>query len=434
MLGVQSDGRLLELAAQGHERAFEVLVGRYRSQLLAHCVRVAGPDRGDDALQLGLLGAWLALQHGTTVRQARPWLYQVAHNAALRTLRGGRDDTELTEVIAGPDSAESELLRRDELREALAALAQLPELQRQALLETAIAGRSYEDVAAELGLRQSTLRGLVARARTSMRGAVTALIPGPLVRAVLARGARGAKPAATAGAGSAGTAGSGGLALSPLIAKGGAVVLAAGALAGGAGVARLVAGPGSAPPASPHASRPVLTRAAAAAPAGAPMIPAFVVRRPRTHPRRRVRAARPANLRPAATVAAAPPPLTSTVTVSRAPGPAPPSGVAGSSARPVAAGAHTPRAPAGQGPSSVSAGAGSGRSGGSPSGAPSGAPGSSSRPVGATGAGGSQDANSGDAQGSQPSGDTTTTSASTTVPDTTSTDTTSTDTTSTTGG
>jgi len=40
LLAVQSDGRLTEFAARGHERAFEALVQRYRAPLLPYCRRL----------------------------------------------------------------------------------------------------------------------------------------------------------------------------------------------------------------------------------------------------------------------------------------------------------------------------------------------------------------------------------------------------------
>lgn len=60
LLLTQSDARLVELARAGHERAFEALVERYRRPLLGYCRRLLLPhERAEDALQQGLLQAWL---------------------------------------------------------------------------------------------------------------------------------------------------------------------------------------------------------------------------------------------------------------------------------------------------------------------------------------------------------------------------------------
>ncbi|HEX7609470.1 MAG TPA: RNA polymerase sigma factor, partial [Solirubrobacteraceae bacterium] len=87
LLATQSDQRLLELVANGHERAFEAVVNRYRKPLLSYCRRMGLADsRAEDVLQQSLLKAWLALKRGTDVRELRPWLYRVVHNTAINAI------------------------------------------------------------------------------------------------------------------------------------------------------------------------------------------------------------------------------------------------------------------------------------------------------------------------------------------------------------
>src|SRR5438094_10640302 len=88
LLATQSDQRLVELVRRGHERAFEALVQRYRRPLLRYCGRMGLSAGGaEDALQHGLLQAWLALPRQSEVRELRPWLFRVVHNAAVNVLR-----------------------------------------------------------------------------------------------------------------------------------------------------------------------------------------------------------------------------------------------------------------------------------------------------------------------------------------------------------
>jgi RNA polymerase sigma factor (sigma-70 family) len=248
----QSDTRLIELARAGHERAFEALVRRYRRELLAHCRRILPADSAEDAVQHGLMGAWTALQNGTEVRGARAWLHRVVHNAALRSLAIAGGHAELTDVQLGTDGPEEQLIRREDLRDTLHALASLPELQREALVLTTVEGQSYESVAEMLGLSQTSLRGLIYRARASMRAAASAVVPLPLLSGLLARGRQASAAARLTAASSAGAP----AALGGLLTKGGAVVLAVGAAAGGVGVAHLVANRASHHPAPHRVTRP----------------------------------------------------------------------------------------------------------------------------------------------------------------------------------
>ena len=63
------------------------------------------------------------------------------------------------------------------LRRTLAGVAALPERQREALLRTAVEGRSQEEVARALGLSHGAVAQLVMRGRRTLRAAATALTP-----------------------------------------------------------------------------------------------------------------------------------------------------------------------------------------------------------------------------------------------------------------
>ena len=188
LLRTQSDERLVALARAGHERAFEVIVQRYRGLLLRSARRYLSDARAEDAVQQAFLAAWSALQRGDEVRDLRPWLYRIVHNTALNALRAaGYDYAELPEGLA---MSVDEVERREDARDALSGLAALPERQREALLRVAVEGRPQGEVARELGVSEGAVRQLVHRARLTLRAAATAVVPLPL--ASWAAGATGA--------------------------------------------------------------------------------------------------------------------------------------------------------------------------------------------------------------------------------------------------
>jgi RNA polymerase sigma factor (sigma-70 family) len=227
----QPDERLVALAADGHERAFEALVRRHRRALLAYARRVTPPDANpEDTLQQALLQAWTALSAGAQVRDVRAWLHRIVHNVAVTDLRRPRAVvTELRHAASAAHVVEQRLA----VREALAGLASLPDLQREVMVGTAVDGMSHEELASALGLSSGAVRGLIYRARAALRSAAAAVIPSPVVHWAVRHGSDPAsRPAkwfeAAAGGGSAGLAG--------VVMKGGAVVVAAGALATAAGI------------------------------------------------------------------------------------------------------------------------------------------------------------------------------------------------------
>lgn len=207
---------------------------RYRRELLAYCRRLtAGEASAEDVLQQALLQAWVAIERDPEVRDVRAWLYRIVHNVAISTIRRASAESVELDRTEASGGADSEVERKFAAREALAGLAALPELQRRVMLSTALEGRSHEEIAALLGLSHGAVRGLIYRARATLRAAAAALIPGPVIGWAARQEVRGGSGSSGfyEALGGSGTAGVGGLLI-----KGGAIVAGAGALATAAGL------------------------------------------------------------------------------------------------------------------------------------------------------------------------------------------------------
>lgn len=181
LLRLQSDERLAVLAHEGHEAAFDAIVHRYRASLVRYCGGIVGPGRADDAVQQALINAHAALSRTPDVRHLRSWLYRIAHNASLNVLRAVRDDAPLEALGAGGETPHEAYERTERLRSTLAAVRDLPERQRAALVLRELEGRSHEEIASALGTTTGGARQSLARARTAVRHAATAITPYPLI-------------------------------------------------------------------------------------------------------------------------------------------------------------------------------------------------------------------------------------------------------------
>ncbi|HWW90966.1 MAG TPA: sigma-70 family RNA polymerase sigma factor [Solirubrobacteraceae bacterium] len=180
---VQSDQRLLALARDGDERAFETLVRRHRRPLIRYCRRMGLSEaRAEDVLQQALLQAWLALKRGSDVHAPKAWLHRTVHNIAVNVLRSSRDDhgpLEDRKRVDTSPSAESAFERRIAVRQTLSDVAALPQMQRDAIVLTSIDGRSHAEVASALGVSHGAVRGLLYRARATLRDAAAVVVPQP---------------------------------------------------------------------------------------------------------------------------------------------------------------------------------------------------------------------------------------------------------------
>src|SRR5947209_18226139 len=84
LLRAQSDERLVRLVVAGHERAFTVIVERYRGELIAFAARHAGSANAEDIVQQALLNALASLRGAAEVRHLRGWLFQITRHVAWR--------------------------------------------------------------------------------------------------------------------------------------------------------------------------------------------------------------------------------------------------------------------------------------------------------------------------------------------------------------
>lgn len=183
LLRSQPDGRLVELTRAGHDEAFEAIVARYRRQLLRYCQHFLPADQAEDTVQEALTQAYTGLLRSRDRDiDLRPWLYRIAHNAAVTALRQRAPRHELlSDDHDGSESAAQALERSERLRDVLSFVNALPEQQRSAILLRALEGRSYDDIATELGLTRGAVHQLVHRARLKLRAAALALVSPGLV-------------------------------------------------------------------------------------------------------------------------------------------------------------------------------------------------------------------------------------------------------------
>ena len=232
VLRTQSDARLVALAREGREAAFEEIVRRYRPALVAFAAAYAPPAVAEDVVQESLVSSWRAMRESSVEIRLRPWLYTIVRNRALNARRDARDHAELDEtfddVVQPPDI----VLTREELARAVASVRALPHAQREALVRSALDGHAHDQIAAELGTSVGAVRQLIYRARTSLRHAAGLALPLPLLRALLEVDVAQAGVAAAGGGGAAAAGAFAATGGGSAAAKGVAVVAAAVAVAG----------------------------------------------------------------------------------------------------------------------------------------------------------------------------------------------------------
>src|SRR5437588_6631296 len=178
LLRLQSDERLIVLHRRGNNAAFEVLVSRYHSRLLAFCRHMLGSrEDAEDVLQEVFTAAFNAVLADEREINVRPWLYRIARNRSLNHLRKatalGVDSMDVHFAEHGISTGDK-VLRRESFRELIADVHELPETQRTALLLREIDALSYEQIADAMETTVPSVKSLLVRARISLAEAAEA--------------------------------------------------------------------------------------------------------------------------------------------------------------------------------------------------------------------------------------------------------------------
>src|SRR5256885_6147578 len=178
LLRWKGDEQLIELTRKGQHGAFEALVQRYQSRLLAFCRHMLNStEDAEDVLQEVFAAAFNAMMADSRPINARPWLYRIARNRCLNHLRrptsAGQDSMDVFERDGGATTADT-VHKREEFRQIVADVQDLPETQRTALLLREIDALSYDDISVAMDTTVPSVKSLLVRARVSLAEAAEA--------------------------------------------------------------------------------------------------------------------------------------------------------------------------------------------------------------------------------------------------------------------
>jgi RNA polymerase sigma factor (sigma-70 family) len=142
------------------------------------------PEEAADAVQQTFLAAHRSLLAGTRPQEPAAWLATIARNECRMRIRR-RMAAPLTvaldpELDGGGDTTHQAAVERASVAELHAAVADLPERQREALLLREVQGLSYDEVARTMDVSPPSVEALLWRARKAVADRVRVL-PGLVV-------------------------------------------------------------------------------------------------------------------------------------------------------------------------------------------------------------------------------------------------------------
>ena len=172
--GSVSDAQLIALARETPADALDVLYSTHKVRIYTFLLRFLGdPELADDVTHDTFTKAYASLGTLSAGHRVLPWLYRIAHNAAIDHVRRKRRITwlrlgGLVRTAEEPISSDEhgQVPERDLLQ---SILRRLPPENASALLLHAIEGYSYKEIAEIQGCSMTAVRSRIARARAAFR-------------------------------------------------------------------------------------------------------------------------------------------------------------------------------------------------------------------------------------------------------------------------
>jgi RNA polymerase sigma-70 factor (ECF subfamily) len=181
------DIRLMLLVREADDRsAFAELVGRYQHRLVAVMNHLVGhPDEAEDLAQEVFLRVYRTRQKYSPKAKFATWLFTIANNLALNSLRDRRRKTtvpldssdpaassswQVGQLAASRDQPPTHNLQQVELATVIRrALDQLNDRQRMAVVLNKFEDLNYAEIAEVMGLSAKAVKSLLSRARSRLR-------------------------------------------------------------------------------------------------------------------------------------------------------------------------------------------------------------------------------------------------------------------------
>ncbi|MHA4741628.1 RNA polymerase sigma factor [Dyadobacter sp. MSC1_007] len=170
-----SDGELLSLLTESNRLAFKQLyISHYRS-IFAYALKFTkSADLAEDITQDVFLKIWESRETLSEVRHFKSYLFATCKNMTLNVLaRSSRETKIMEQVIYGAQKfnldTENELQQQEYERLLQEAIEQLPPQRKLIFKLCKIEGKSYDEVAAQMGISAGTINDHIVKGTKSVR-------------------------------------------------------------------------------------------------------------------------------------------------------------------------------------------------------------------------------------------------------------------------
>lgn len=163
----------MQRIASGDRTSFAILLERYLPDIISFARRFVGITDADDIAQETFWRVWArAASWQADKGTARAWLYRIAYNLCMDSLRKRQPEAgpEVLDELAGSaGTPEKSLQDRQQEQQLQQAITQLPQRQQLALNLAIFQGLSNRDAADVMDVSIEALESLLSRARRQLK-------------------------------------------------------------------------------------------------------------------------------------------------------------------------------------------------------------------------------------------------------------------------
>lgn len=177
--------QLIDRASRGDAEAFNALLGAHEKQMYAVSLRMCqNREDAQDCLQEAMIRVFRAISGFKGQSSFSTWLYRITMNTCLDELR--RRKTKQNSSLDGlldmgwapadeNMSPERHAMNAETRRQLNAAISNLPEDMRSAIVLRDIHGLSYDEIADVLNINVGTIKSRISRGRVKLREELSAI-------------------------------------------------------------------------------------------------------------------------------------------------------------------------------------------------------------------------------------------------------------------
>lgn len=167
------DERLFESFQRGDKKAFNTFFLRYYPVLCAYATQFVGMNDAEEIIQDMMVGIWERRKEMVVDSSLNGYLFRAVRNKCFNHIEKIRIHEQVHFIIAGSMQLQFEdpdFYIVEELTQKIEeALGRLPEKYRQAFVMNRIEGKTYNEIATELGISSKTVDYRIQQALKSLR-------------------------------------------------------------------------------------------------------------------------------------------------------------------------------------------------------------------------------------------------------------------------